>query len=120
MTDQFPSPMGPGVCAIIATLKPSSVTLPWLPLLMWKAKAVLQSPSVGLEDKGRFGERRQGHPTLQLQFSKYYPAITQCGHGAAIRPSLCAFLLAGNEDDKEDTRSVPIETTPKPHRSDQA
>src|SRR5258708_33332926 len=120
MTDQFPSPMGPGVCAIIATLKPSSATLPWLPLLMWKAKAVLQSPSVGLEAKGGFGERRQGHTTLQLQFSKYSPAICHCGRDAAICPSTCAFLLVGNEGDKEETCNIPIETTPKLHRCYQA
>src|SRR5258708_10182160 len=103
MTDQFTSPMARGVCAIRATLKPSSVTLPLLPLLMWKAKAVLQSPSVGLEVKGGFGERRQGHTTLQLQFSKYSPAICQCGRGAAICPSTRAFLLAGNQGDNEET-----------------
>src|SRR5215471_21361131 len=59
----------------MATFKPSSRTLLYLPLVMWKPQAHSQAPCVGCEVKGRFGEMVQGHTTVQLQFSRKSPAM---------------------------------------------
>src|SRR5215470_3653828 len=44
---------------------------------MWKPQAHSQAPCVGLEVKGRFGEKVQGHTTVQLQFSRKSPVMCQ-------------------------------------------
>src|SRR5262249_18379643 len=69
-TDQFPSAMGPGVWMASATLRPSSTTLPYRPLSIWKISGTLHTPSVGREVKGADFDTKQGHTIVQLQFSK--------------------------------------------------
>src|SRR5918997_4588421 len=71
--------MGPGVRAIMTTLRPSRVVSPKVPSSRWNANTTSQAPSVGDEVSGAAGEKRQGQVTVQLQFSKYSPRRDHAG-----------------------------------------
>jgi hypothetical protein len=95
----LPSPIGPGARTITTVFRPSSDVPSNVPRSMWNANDTSHAPRVGFAVNGAPADKRHGHTTSQLQFSKYSPLIRQvdCVPAAVMGASAlgCSWIACG-------------------------